>query len=216
MKRKSICYFSFRSPYAWLAMKRLEEEELGIGSKLSYIPYFEPTGAIANSLKEQGGEFLYQAMSQEKHLYIMGDVKRILAKSNIRAKFPADENPDWKIPHLIFMACSDNDIKKNFAFQIMSDRWLKGKNIWCWEYCQQTLSSLYGDVLATGVIQKAHSSAIEALAAEHLYSAYIDGVFGVPFMTIGRKKYWGQDRLNIFLEDLDIAFTKEKKKSSDM
>jgi 2-hydroxychromene-2-carboxylate isomerase len=35
---------------------------------------------------------------------------------------------------------------------------------------------------------------------EALRRAWRDGIFGVPFFVLGHEKFWGQDRVDEFLE----------------
>ena len=52
------CYFSLRSPYSWLALRNLDAMDLGVGSHLRYIPYFEPSEPLRERLEARGGRFL--------------------------------------------------------------------------------------------------------------------------------------------------------------
>ncbi len=215
MKKKDLtCYFSFRSPYAWLAMKKLQDADLGIGSLLKYVPMFEPTAEIESLLAQMGGRSLYQPMSPEKHLYIMADVKRILAHHGIRSKWPVDGDADWSIPHLVFLACEDAKLQTSYVAHVMNERWLQGIDIWKWDYMFEVLASLTSVSEADRIISCAQSTELMTKAAEGLLSAYKKGIFGLPFMTIGRKKYWGNDRVQTFLDDLPPADDPSTKTSS--
>ena len=200
MKPKLRFYFSFRSPYAWLALRALDEKGAGMDSNLAYLPYFAPEGACLAYLNELGGKFLYQPMCEEKHLYIMQDAKRIMEKQGVTPKLPSDQDPDWSIPHLVFLATQDLQIGQEFTLDAMEARWLEGIDIWSWDSVRSLLARRLSAPDVEKIINLAQSERILREAAAHLHQAYKDEVFGVPFMRVGRNKFWGQDRIDAFLE----------------
>lgn len=197
-------YFSLRSPYAWLAWKKLEAAGFELGSDLRYLPFFEPDGRIATKLHDAGGRLLYRPMSAEKHLYILQDIQRLCEADNIKPKFPRDVAPDWSIPHRVFAACGTSALKNTLAKTLMDERWLEGANIWCWKHCQTALSKATGAEEARSILESARSQTVEDKLVENLLEAYRDGVFGVPFGIVGRQKFWGSDRMDQFLTALAV------------
>lgn len=197
------CYFSFRSPYAWLAMRALDRSGWGIGSRLEYRPYFEPRGVLQSALSDRGGAILYTPMSRPRARYILGDVKRQLVAEGLSPRWPVDEDPDWSAPHLAFLACTDHDARKRFAFEVMEARWLRGENIWTWDFLEKLLGHVLGPAEGEGVAARARTEATGQEAVEALFQAYRDDVFGVPFMIAGREKFWGADRVDAFVACAD-------------
>lgn len=196
------CYFSFRSPYAWLAMRHLDTLGWGIGSALEYLPYFEPPESIKARLAELGGSVLYRPMSRQHHFYILTDVKRTLRDSGLTLKWPIDEAPDWSIPHLAYLACPHDAARRHFARTLMEVRWLHGRCIWDWEEVHRLLYTLLGKVEADQTVRRARTEALLEQAVQVLYRAYLDDVFGVPYFIVGREKFWGNDRVEPFLSAL--------------
>jgi 2-hydroxychromene-2-carboxylate isomerase len=197
------CYFSLRSPYSWLAMRALDKADLGIGSQLDYIPYFEPDPAILERLRHAGGDFLYTPMRKEKNLYILSDVKRLMRDEDLRVKWPVDLSPDWALPHLTYLACESLELRKAFAFAAMEARWLKGESLWCWENIWELLAGVSTPDRASDIVRDAQSDEIVQRGVNDLFQAYLDGVFGVPFLLMGREKFWGNDRVSSFLKVME-------------
>src|SRR5207248_235568 len=76
-------YFSFRSPYSWLAARVIG----GPGTDrhgISYIPFWEPDEITLRDLRALGGEFLYTPMTKAKHLYILEDIRRLATSAGVR------------------------------------------------------------------------------------------------------------------------------------
>ena len=194
------CYFSLRSPYSWLALRNLDAMDLGVGSHLRYIPYFEPSEPLRERLEARGGRFLYSAMSRERHRYILADVKRILIRQGLNPVWPVDAEPDWSIPHLAFLACPRPALSRSFLSAAMEARWLRGEASWSWDWVANCLTDLSERETAALIIGDAQGVAIADQAVDGLYQAYRDDVFGVPFFVTGREKFWGADRLDAFLE----------------
>lgn len=212
MKLAARCYFSFRSPYAWLAMRTLDQQGLGIGSSLVYQPYFEPPAAMLERLHQRGGRMLYTPMSRERHLYILSDVKRSVTAAGLTPRWPQDHNPDWSIPHLVYLACPNDQVRRAFAMASFEARWLRGEDIWQWSAAEAALRSCLAEVQVAAVLSHARSAAIDNAALDVLYSAYMDDVFGVPFLIVGREKFWGNDRIEQFVAAHDAALEREKKR----
>lgn len=209
MKPGARCYFSFRSPYAWLALRTLEERGLGIGSALEYVPYFEPPPDLRADLEARGGRVLYAPMSRERHLYILSDVKRTLKAAGIAPRWPVDDNPDWSVPHLAYLACPDDRVRRAFAMAVFEARWLRGANVWHWDAVEAYLGGIVTAREAAAIVGRARSAATAQQAVEALYRAYMDDVFGVPFLIVGREKFWGNDRVEQFIAAQAAAPKKE-------
>lgn len=201
--RRSRCYFSLRSPYSWLALRALAARGQVHGGDIEFLPYFEPHGAVRARLLALGGECLYAPMSKEKHLYLLSDVKRLLARDGLRPRWPAEGDVDWTLPHCVYLACPTPALQGAFALEAMRRRWLEG--------AQLCTPGAVRDVLQVAVAQCGSGADIDATlaaatddamterAAAVLYEGWLDGVFGLPFLIAGRERFWGQDRIPDFL-----------------
>ena len=45
-----------------------------------------------------------------------------------------------------------------------------------------------------------HDQDIRREAVDCLYGAYLDDVFGIPYLKLGYQRFWGYDRLDDFLD----------------
>lgn len=197
------CYYSLRSPYGWLAMLRLDALGLGPGTRLAYLPYFEPTGSLRERLEARGAEFLYTPMSKARHRYILGDVKRLAQGQGLQVCWPVDIDVDWSIPHLVALACTSDAQRRTFLFDALDARWRRGEAIFDWNHSQQLLAARIGAAAAAAVIADARSDRVAEQAVNCLYEAWKADVFGVPTLSVGRERFWGHDRLDQFMLALE-------------
>ncbi len=88
--RRKVFYFSFRSPYSWMAHRLAEQiPDLDI----EYRPFFEPDLVTEALLAERGGSVIYTPMSREKHLYMLQDVRRLAGRLGFPLTWPVDREP---------------------------------------------------------------------------------------------------------------------------
>jgi 2-hydroxychromene-2-carboxylate isomerase len=199
-KRKPpVHFFSFRSPYSWIADRMLRDAlsaaEL---AAIEFVPYWEPDAATLALLRERGGEFLYRPMSREKHLYILQDVKRITRSLQLSHVWPIDRDPSWEQPVRAYLVARRLGRGAEFREALYRARWESGSDI----HCPRVLAEL-ADPLGIGDLaaQMASSVTIEE-AVQILLRAGNAGVFGVPFFQIGLEKFWGVDRVPAFISTL--------------
>lgn len=193
-------YFSFRSPYSWLAARVIG----GLGSAdrhgISYIPFWEPDETTLRALHALGGEFLYTPMSKAKHLYILEDIRRLATNAGVQYAWPIDVNPWWELPHLAYFAARGCGKGREFFDATYRARWEQGRDI-CDE---RTIAEIGAEIGAPPevLVSAPNDAEIRRAGAEALYECYRDGVFGVPFFVHRREKFWGVDRLEAFVRAL--------------
>jgi 2-hydroxychromene-2-carboxylate isomerase len=190
-------FFSFRSPYSWITVRKLEEEYPEIQREIDYIPYWEPDNITYKLLKERGGEFLYVPMNKEKHLYILQDIKRLVVSLGYEMKWPVDINPWWELPHLAYLKAKIYGKQREFMLAVFSARWEYGLDICSNETISQIASGIGLD--PTIIITAPYESNSRLEGTEMLFQAYKDAVFGVPFLINQNDKFWGVDRLPQFV-----------------
>lgn len=197
MKKQSArFYFSFRSPYSWIAARLLEERFNQGQNGLEYIPFWEPDKQTLSLLKARGGRFLYSPMNREKHLYLLQDIKRLASNLGYGIAWPIDIDPWWDLPHLAYLAARHQGKAHQFFWRVYQTRWEEAADI-C---CVGTIRRLADEIgLNSDVVVGApNDPTIRKEGAEALYQAYLDGVFGVPFFIKGYEKFYGVDRLKAF------------------
>lgn len=195
-------YFSFRSPYAWIAARQIEESSQISPAGLDYVPVWEPDSKTMHLLTDLGGDFLYVPMSKHKRLYILQDVKRIAAKLGYQMQWPIDQSPHWEVPHLTYLEACRQGKGPLFFKKVYELRWQHGEDICATETIRHLAADIGLD--ADRLLAAIDHPDIRQAGAEMLYKAYRDSVFGFPFFVSrdGRHKYWGADRLTDFMASL--------------
>lgn len=200
-KRFPRFYFSFRSPYSWLA-SRLLKDKYGLDhTRLEYIPSWEPDEITLQLLKERGGKVLYPSMSREKHLYILQDIKRMASHLGYSMTWPVDHQPWWELPNLAYLAARQQGRGREFFWSVYRARWEEGRDICSPEIIRALAKEL--DFDPDTIISAPENPALRQEGAEALLRCYRDGVFGVPFFILGYEKFWGVDRVDMFVAALN-------------
>jgi 2-hydroxychromene-2-carboxylate isomerase len=196
-KRTPKLYFSLRSPFSWMAIRRLEERIPNADELIDYIPFFDPDPQTAAALAERGGEFHYTNMSKAKHLYILNDTKRLAAKFGYAMRWPVDVDPWWELPHLGWLKAKELGVHREFYRAATAARWERGENI-----CDR---EVLGPVLAGAglpvepLLAAPDDPRLRAAGVDALLEAHEDDIFGIPYVKWGMQKFWGLDRLADFL-----------------
>jgi 2-hydroxychromene-2-carboxylate isomerase len=196
-------YFSFRSPYSWLAARYIGKRTHLPESEIEYIPFWEPDAVSLELLQVRGGEWLYTPMSKAKHLYILEDVKRLVTRAGCSITWPVDVEPWWDLPHLAWLAARRVGKEREFFWAVYRARWEEGKDICCRSVIRQLARDcrLDPEMLAAAP----EDPSIREEGTEALYRCYRDSVFGVPFFILGRERFWGVDRAEDFVRRLEMT-----------
>jgi 2-hydroxychromene-2-carboxylate isomerase len=190
-------YFSFRSPYSWMTVRRLRAEVPDAWTALDWFPYWDPDAGTAAALAERGAELPYSPMSRAKHLYILFDTKRLAQREGLVMSWPVDVDPWWELPHLAWLWARRLGRAEQFYDAVVAARWQRGENI-----CDPAVlraAAAEAEVDAGAAVAAAGDPAVRAEGVDCLYAAYDDDVFGVPYLRWRRHRFWGFDRLDTFL-----------------
>ncbi len=142
-------------------------------------------------------------MSKAKHLYVLADTKRAAARLGLAMAWPVDVDPWWELPHLAWLAAAREGLAERCYDALVAARWGTGADI-----CDR---EVLGEVCAdAGLPAEALAAApgradVRAEGVDCLVAAYEDDVFGVPYLRLGRHRFWGLDRVDAFLEELGRA-----------
>ncbi|WP_307821846.1 2-hydroxychromene-2-carboxylate isomerase [Streptomyces coffeae] len=192
-------YFNFRSPYSWIAYRDLMGRYPDVAQAVEWHPWWEPDAEGERRMAERRRRFPYTAMSRDKHLYVLQDVRRLTADRGLTVTWPVDMDPVWEVPHLPYFLAVDADLGPAYIERVYRARWEEGRNI-----CDRsTVAEIAEELgLPAGPLADAADDAElrggRGLAA--LLALSEDGAFGVPFFTLGYDKYWGVDRLSVFAD----------------
>lgn len=202
MKNRPRIFFSFRSPFSWMAIARLERAMPDVQERLDWIPFWEPDAKTSAALDAAGVTFHYVPMSKAKHLYILQDTKRLAAALGMPMAWPVDVAPWWEPSHLGWLAARKLGRARQFYRAVVAARWERGEDI-------STLAVIASAAEAAGLDPEAILSAIDddemrAEGVRCLARAHEEDVFGVPYFRAGFERFWGLDRVDAFLHALGI------------
>jgi 2-hydroxychromene-2-carboxylate isomerase len=196
-------YFSFRSPYSWLAYRDLTARHGDLAARLSLVPFWEPDEQFRVALAAAGGRFPYADMSRAKALYILQDVRRLASARDIQLAWPTDRRPWWEVSHLAYLVAAREGYGPAFIEGVYGARWMEGLDISQPATIARIASALGLD--PAPYVGAAADPAIRAEGLRVLLDIESDGVFGVPFFVHGHQRYWGLDRLDQFAAALRAA-----------
>lgn len=200
LRRWPRAYFSFRSPFSWMALTALERAHPTILDDIDLVPYWDPDPLTAAALRERGAEIQYADMSKAKHLYILGDTKRTAQALGLTMAWPVDDDPWWEVPHLGWLAARRAGRAAGFYRDVTAARWERGANV-----CDPDVLAGIGDragLDGAALAAATEDPAIRTEGVDGLYAAWEDDIFGVPYFRIGRHRFWGYDRVPGFLAEL--------------
>lgn len=198
-------FFSFRSPYSWLASIGLKKK-IEAGDTFELVPFWEPDAISRQQLESRSGEFPYRKMSEAKHRYILRDIKRLADKFNLEVKWPLDSSPWWELSHLGYLRAKELGVGLPFFWRVYQARWQEGLDISTPEVIKQVCLDIgMTEELAKDVSNAPQNESIRELGGHILYRIYREDIFGVPMFTRKRLQFWGLDRLNDFLGMIGTA-----------
>ncbi|GGW69191.1 2-hydroxychromene-2-carboxylate isomerase [Streptomyces xantholiticus] len=197
-------YFSFRSPYSWMAYRDLTGSHPDVAERIEWLPFWEPDESAQDHLERNDIALPYVAMSKEKHLYILQDVRRLARARGLEMVWPVDPAPRWEVSHLAYLAADELGAGREFIDETYRARWELGEDISEPETMGRIGKTLGLDPLVLAGAHQDPQIRERGLAA--LGSLHRDGVFGVPFFISGFDKFWGVDRLPDFVGTVRAHF----------
>ncbi|GAA1221574.1 hypothetical protein GCM10009578_075090 [Streptomyces rhizosphaericus] len=191
-------YFNFRSPYSWIAYRDLMDRYPDVAQAVEWHLWWEPDADGERRMAEHGHHFPYSAMSREKHLYILQDVRRLTTDRGLAVSWPVDHDPVWEVPHLPYFLALDAGLGPAWIERVYRARWQEGRDI-----CDRTTIAEIAEELGLSAERAAAAADDEELRGGRGLRALLAvsdaGAFGVPFFTHGYDKFWGVDRLAAFV-----------------
>ncbi|MGY0070579.1 DsbA family protein [Streptomyces sp. QTS137] len=196
-RRKPRWYFSFRSPYSWMAYRDLMAHHRDVAERIDWLPFWEPDAEASGHLEQAGISLPYVAMSREKHLYILQDVRRLARDRGLEMVWPVDRRPRWEVSHLAYLVADELGHGQEFIAAVYRARWEEGQDI-----SDPAVIAYIAEQLGLDPVRLS-TACDDPAVREHglgaLNSLSRDGVFGVPFFIDGYEKFWGVDRLPGFV-----------------
>jgi 2-hydroxychromene-2-carboxylate isomerase len=178
-------YFSFRSPYAWLAAERLEAELGDLGVPIESIPVYPTPGLFPND----------PAALPAKIGYILQDIPRLARAHGLTVRFPTAGDPDWSLSHAAFLGAQQQGAGHALMLELFRKRFCEGLDLGDDEVITDAAEKAGLDRGA--ILTAAHSEELRTEAAEGFRRGIErDSIFGVPSFVYAGKLYWGQDRMH--------------------
>ena len=191
MTNKIDFYFDFISPYTFLAHKKIIK--LNKRNNFNYKPI------LLGGLHNLGG-ITAPAFNERKMKNMKNDCEIIAQKNEIdfvwNANFPI--NSLYLMRGFIFI----NDDKKDRFIDICFDYyWEKNKDISKKDVIKMILGECNIDenLFSDGINNQKIKDELKNLTSD----AFAKDVFGAPTFVINNKLFWGQDRLDYALEELN-------------
>ncbi|KWT63505.1 hypothetical protein ADL21_02190 [Streptomyces albus subsp. albus] len=201
MKSPPRLYFSLRSPFSWMGLRRLEELYPRAREQLDYRPFWEPDQQITEQLAARACGFHYTPMSRAKHRYILQDTRRLVAHFGYRMVWPVDgPAPWWDLPHLAWLKARHLGRHHEAYALMVTARWERGEDICRPEVLCKVLAA--GGEELTALVEAVQTPQVRAEAVDALATAYEDDIFGIPYFAVGRHRFWGLDRVEHFIAEL--------------
>jgi len=193
-------YFSFRSPYSWLALYRIYHVQSDLPVDFELIPCFPPP--------DSGGALNY---SESKKQYIGEDIKRFADAYGLELCWPEPFDTDWKRPHSAFVYANEQSAGMDFCLNAYSARFSEGLDIGRDDVIIGLAEVSRIDPDKT--VNAADDSKIHRSVMKGMLRGNRDGLFGVPLFVYEGRKYWGNDRVEWLIRDI---YQKEGKVLPDL
>lgn len=177
-------YFSFRSPYAWIAAERVDEALAGLPVDVERVAIYPDPEDFPND----------PVAVPNKSAYIPQDVIRLTRHYGLELGFPSSVDTDWVLPHAAQRAAEGQGCGREVMLELFRGRWSRGQDIGDPTVIDEAVERAGGDPAAVR-----EAAADPALRAE-TERAWTDGmerdrIFGVPSFVYRDSLYFGQDRL---------------------
>lgn len=181
-------YFNFRSPYCYLASKTLWPVVDDYDVNLIWKPV--------------GGWNLRSSPDRAKKKVPLArqDVARFARRLQIPLNPPPMETETTLAAKLSLLA-EEKGVLREYIVSVMDKEWAEGQNI-------GELEILFSAGERAGLVREDMQAALDnpeymARLEANVEEADEKGVIGVPTFLIGDQIFWGQDRIEFVLEELD-------------
>lgn len=193
MARKQVRYFfAFASPFAALADSRIDELVARAGAELVPIPIVPPpAGAAPTGIAAQLQEF--------KMSYVREDTTRWAAKLGLPWK-PPESRADTTDAAAGWYFARDKGGERAYRNSVFRARWSEGRDIADREVladCAKRAGLSREAFLEALDAKRYHDEVPKALAL-----CLQERVFGVPIFVVDGKRFWGNDRVELLIEEL--------------
>ena len=178
-------YHHPRSPYSRIGVHKIVKS----GIEVRAIPFTGPP---------KGSEFFDPTSNPAKLAYYRMDVGRMTARAGLSIAPPDPFDVDFEPVSMASIAAEQAGFGLSFAHAVAEARWGQGKDLSdpdVIKACAEEIGWISFDTDTA-------SPGLKRAYVQHRRLIEDDGVFGVPFLVSGDEKFWGQDRIDLFLEEM--------------
>ena len=191
MEKPRVCiYTDYKSPYAFVANKRLFELEEKHGVELDWLPYTLRVAEFMGTVEERTPHFW------RKVRYAYMDARRYANAQGLTMKGPR------RIYHAFYSSAGMLFAQRHGIFRAYHDTVFR--RFWNHELELDELPEISGVIAALGGSVPAFEAYVNGPArGEHdriITEAEAIGVFGVPTMVFNGELFWGNDRIALLTE----------------
>jgi 2-hydroxychromene-2-carboxylate isomerase len=191
MSETLTAYFSLRSPYSWLALHRLDRLGARLGASLQLVPIY-PRGDVS---------FNDPAANHARMRYLIEDVGRTAAAYGLALRPPPSVDTRWELSHAACTYAEDEGLALPFALAAANARFARGQDLGALDVLEEIAGIVGLD--PARVIEAAQDPVRHARVDAGITAARQAGVIGVPFFVYAGKRFWGNDRLEWVLREID-------------
>ena len=176
-------YFSFRSPYAWLAFHQAPPALRELPVELELLPVFPPPdfpndpAAVPNKLK----------------YVVEQDIPRLSGAMGLPLEPLAQLDVDWMRPHAMWVYASDHGQAEAFGKGVFAARFSRGLDLADDATYVELARECQLDADAT--VGAASDESYRGRVMKGMMQGLEDGIFGVPYFAYRDERFWGHDRL---------------------
>jgi 2-hydroxychromene-2-carboxylate isomerase len=180
-------YFSFRSPYAWIAAERWHIELGDLSPRVERIPFYPTPETFPND----------PVRVPAKLKFVVQDMLRLARDFQLAVRPPAALDTDWRRAHAAYLGVAASEPSRAHAFmlEMFRARFSRGLDV-------ALPDVIVGAATRAGVDARV---ADEAAASQRLQDEVSgnfelgqrrDGIFGAPSFVYREQLYWGHDRMH--------------------
>ena len=179
------CFFNFRSPYAYLGVRKALEKNL----KFKFIPVCY--------LPKELLKFLEDAAENEyKRSYFFEDCERLFEEIGIKnvSKIISKE-ANWPKVHASWLCAEENGFGDSFMLEAFNARWKNNLDIGKEDIIEEICNKIgfSKDLALNAMDDEKYDTQLKSFTKIMREKK----IFGVPTFLYKNERYWGQDRIEL-------------------
>ncbi len=141
------------------------------------------------------------ATNHAKFRYMLEDVLRVSQAYGLAMRPPASLDTQWELPHAAVLYAQEEGLGLEFSLAAASARFTRGRDLGAVEVLEEIAMIVGLD--AARVREAARDPARHGQVYASIERAQKAGVIGVPFFVFQGKHFWGNDRIEWLLREMD-------------